>query len=35
MDKIAGVAAANKAEVWINHDPAQTAKLPKSPAYIE
>lgn len=35
MEKLAGFAAANKAQVWINHDPAQTATLPKSPAYIE
>jgi N-acyl homoserine lactone hydrolase len=35
MDKIAAVAAANKAQIWINHDIDQTAKLKKSPAYIE
>lgn len=35
MDKIAAVAAANKAQIWINHDVDQTAKLKKSPAYIE
>jgi glyoxylase-like metal-dependent hydrolase (beta-lactamase superfamily II) len=35
MDKIASVAAANKAQIWINHDVDQTAKLKKSPAYIE
>jgi N-acyl homoserine lactone hydrolase len=35
MDKIASVAAANKAQIWINHDTEQTARLKKSPAYIE
>jgi hypothetical protein len=35
MEKLAGVAAANKAQIWINHDPAQTATLPKAPAFIQ
>jgi glyoxylase-like metal-dependent hydrolase (beta-lactamase superfamily II) len=35
MDKIASVAAASKAQIWINHDVDQTAKLKKAPAYIE
>jgi N-acyl homoserine lactone hydrolase len=35
MDKIAAVAAANKAQIWINHDVDQTAKLKMAPAYYE
>ena len=35
VEKLRGVAAASKAQVWINHDQAQTATLAKSPAYIE
>jgi N-acyl homoserine lactone hydrolase len=35
VEKLHGVASANKAQVWINHDSAQTATLPKAPAYIE
>jgi N-acyl homoserine lactone hydrolase len=35
MDRLAKVAATSKAQIWINHDPAQTATLRKSPAYIE
>ena len=35
IEKLHTVAAANKAQVWINHDSAQTATLTKSPAYIE
>jgi glyoxylase-like metal-dependent hydrolase (beta-lactamase superfamily II) len=35
MDRIAAVAAANKAQIWINHDSDQTARLKKAPAYIE
>ena len=32
VEKLRGVAAANNAQVWINHDDAQTAKLPP---YVE
>ena len=35
MDRLASVAAASNAQIWINHDPAHTATLRKSPAYIE
>ena len=35
VEKLRNVAAANNAQVWINHDSAQTATLTKSPAYIE
>ena len=35
VEKLHGVAAASKAQVWINHDPVQTATLRKSPAYYE
>jgi glyoxylase-like metal-dependent hydrolase (beta-lactamase superfamily II) len=35
MEKLAAVATANKAQVWINHDPAQTARLPRPPAFVE
>jgi len=35
VEKLHAVVAANKAQVWINHDPAQTATLRKSPAYYE
>jgi N-acyl homoserine lactone hydrolase len=35
VEKLRGVASANKAQVWINHDSAQTATLRKSPAYYE
>jgi glyoxylase-like metal-dependent hydrolase (beta-lactamase superfamily II) len=35
LQKLKQVAAANNAQVWINHDSAQTASLKKSPAYYE
>jgi glyoxylase-like metal-dependent hydrolase (beta-lactamase superfamily II) len=35
MDRLAKVAANTNAQIWINHDPAQTATLRKAPAYIE
>jgi N-acyl homoserine lactone hydrolase len=35
IDKLARIAAENKAEIWINHDAAQTATLPQSPNYVE
>jgi ABC-type iron transport system FetAB ATPase subunit len=35
MEKLDAVAAQNKAQIWINHDPEQTAKLRKAPAYID
>jgi glyoxylase-like metal-dependent hydrolase (beta-lactamase superfamily II) len=35
MDRVADVAKANKAQIWINHDPEQTAKLKMAPAYYE
>jgi hypothetical protein len=35
LQKLRAVAAANKAQVWINHDAAQTATLKLSPGYYE
>jgi glyoxylase-like metal-dependent hydrolase (beta-lactamase superfamily II) len=35
MEKLAGVLGATKAQLWINHDPAETAALPAAPAYVE
>jgi glyoxylase-like metal-dependent hydrolase (beta-lactamase superfamily II) len=35
MQKVAGLLATQKAELWINHDRAQSARIPKSPQYIE
>jgi glyoxylase-like metal-dependent hydrolase (beta-lactamase superfamily II) len=35
MDRLANIAAVNHAQIWINHDPEQTAQLKKAPAYIE
>jgi glyoxylase-like metal-dependent hydrolase (beta-lactamase superfamily II) len=35
LDRLAAVAAENKAQIWINHDPEQTATFRKAPAYIE
>ena len=35
MDKIASVAAANRARIVINHDQQQTVTLPKAPAFME
>jgi glyoxylase-like metal-dependent hydrolase (beta-lactamase superfamily II) len=35
LQKLKTVATASKAQVWINHDVAQTASLRKSPAYYE
>jgi hypothetical protein len=35
MEKVAALLAASKAELWINHDKAQSAGIPKSPKYVE
>jgi glyoxylase-like metal-dependent hydrolase (beta-lactamase superfamily II) len=35
LDKLKKLAAANSAQVWINHDVAQTATLKKAPAYYD
>jgi N-acyl homoserine lactone hydrolase len=35
LEKLKKVAAANNAQVWINHDVVQTATLKKSPAYYD
>ena len=35
MERIAAVLKVNKAQLWINHDKAQSAGIPKAPAYIE
>lgn len=35
VEKLRGIAATSKAQVWINHDAAQTATLKMSPAYYD
>ena len=35
MNKIASVMQANNAQLWINHDKAQSAKISKSPAFYD
>jgi N-acyl homoserine lactone hydrolase len=35
MRKVADLLTAQKAEFWINHDKAQSARIPKSPQFIE
>ena len=35
MEKVAGIMAKTGAALWINHDKAQSDKIPKAPAYIE
>ena len=35
MQKVAELLASQKAKLWINHDRAQSARIPKSPQYIE
>lgn len=35
MDKVAALLAAERAELWINHDKAQSDGIPKSPKFIE
>ena len=35
MNRIASVMAANNAQLWINHDKAQSAKISKSPAFYD
>jgi len=35
MQKAAAVLAANQAQLWINHDMAQSATIPKAPRYVE
>ena len=35
MEKVAALLAASKAQLWINHDKAQSAGIPKSPKYVE
>jgi len=35
MERIAALLKVNKAQLWINHDKAQSAGIPKSPAYVE
>ena len=35
MQKVAGLLASQKAELWINHDKAQSARIPKSPQYVD
>jgi N-acyl homoserine lactone hydrolase len=35
MDKLAAFMTANNAQLWINHDKAQSSGIPKAPAFIE
>jgi len=35
MEKVAALLEASKAQLWINHDKAQIAGIPKSPKYVE
>jgi len=35
MEKVAALLEASKAQLWINHDKAQSAGIPKSPNYVE
>jgi glyoxylase-like metal-dependent hydrolase (beta-lactamase superfamily II) len=35
MDKVAGVMEKTGATLWINHDKAQSERIPKAPAYVE
>jgi N-acyl homoserine lactone hydrolase len=35
MQKVTDLLAAQKAELWINHDRAQSARIPKAPQHIE
>jgi glyoxylase-like metal-dependent hydrolase (beta-lactamase superfamily II) len=35
MERIAALLKVNKAQLWINHDKAQSAGIPKSPEYVE
>ena len=34
-DRVAGVIAQYNAQLWINHDKAQSARVPKAPQYLE
>jgi N-acyl homoserine lactone hydrolase len=35
MERVATVLAAEHAELWINHDKSQSARVPKAPEYVE
>jgi len=35
MDKLAAFMTANNAQLWINHDKAQSSGIPKAPAFVE
>lgn len=35
MEKVAALLRANNAQLWINHDKAQSDRIPKAPAYVE
>ncbi len=35
LQKVADLLAASKAELWINHDKRQSARVPKAPAFLE
>ena len=35
MSKVAALLVSEKATLWINHDQTQSAKVPRSPAYVD
>lgn len=35
MERVAALLAAERAELWINHDVEQSARIPKAPEYVE
>jgi glyoxylase-like metal-dependent hydrolase (beta-lactamase superfamily II) len=35
MNRVAAIMVTEKAQLWINHDKAQTAKMPRPPAYLD
>ncbi len=35
MEKVAAILKTNNAQLWINHDKAQSSSIPKAPAYVE
>jgi hypothetical protein len=35
MERVAAVLAAEEAELWINHDVEQSARIPKAPQHVE
>jgi hypothetical protein len=35
MERVAALLSREKAELWINHDVDQNARIPKAPKYVE